>query len=835
MIENTVLIVDDDPAVLDTYREIFSSPEQREDTDFALLNQLFEHENAKHEVNKSDDFNLLAASGGEEALHVLDEALAAGGEVAVALLDMRMPAGLDGLETAVRMRQRDPNIYIIIVTAYSDYKVDEIQSALQHDFILLGKPVKAEEFRQITHNAVISYYRYEHLQKSVNILSQSESRLDDFTSVKILVVDDDPLVRQYCSYLLTSYFGCDVTLAGSGKEALELVEQIEPELILLDIIMPEMDGFELCKLLKKRPAVSQVPVIFITAKGADSDVVHGFEVGGVDYVIKPFSKEILFARVRTHINLFRSSRHEEELSKNRLMKVMHSLNEGMILTDNLGMVTDVNSIIERMTRRSRGELVGHALNTLFAEKLKDEQLSFTQHTMQQLEQQLRQLIEFRPHYYEQLIGDAPLGVMEIDRVQGEICYANHKARQLLDISGHEPVKGVIDEWVPGLSDCIGDQRWGCCEQLLMCSGRAEEHELSVRVGFLPIEAVPQRGQGEHILLLIHCLESDLDWALVRLTSFGQLFETGHTNREWGLKRADGENCPVQLQGGVYRDELHRVDGGILTVLDLSERKRVESQEQFAAFQAGVAEMSASILHNIGNSVQGVSTGVGQIRKQEKYLLQLITSVEAFFTQEIDAEQRTLRESEILREIPVTLRKILLDSSNTYSDLTPIELVEQGIHHISEIIQVHRNGIKLDQQVVRTNLYQLLDDALMLVGDQLTRKGVKLVRTQRLENPVYMIPRNQLLQALINLVINAADSVFQRFPSKEGGKIEVRIESQQLAGEPWLFLSVIDNGMGIREIDQARILEFGYSTKKRGSGFGLHATANFLKMLNGKVV
>ena len=109
MIENTVLIVDDDPAVLDTYREIFSSPEQREDTDFALLNQLFEHENAKHEVNKSDDFNLLAASGGEEALHVLDEALAAGGEVAVALLDMRMPAGLDGLETAVRMRQRDPN------------------------------------------------------------------------------------------------------------------------------------------------------------------------------------------------------------------------------------------------------------------------------------------------------------------------------------------------------------------------------------------------------------------------------------------------------------------------------------------------------------------------------------------------------------------------------------------------------------------------------------------------------------------------------------------------------------------------------------------------------
>ena len=97
-------------------------------------------------------------------------------------------------------------------------------------------------------------------------------------------------------------------------------------------------------------------------------------------------------------------------------------------------------------------------------------------------------------------------------------------------------------------------------------------------------------------------------------------------------------------------------------------------------------------------------------------------------------------------------------------------MEQGIHHISEIIQVHRNGIKLDQQVVRTNLYQLLDDALMLVGDQLTRKGVKLVRTQRLENPVYMIPRNQLLQALINLVINAADSVFQRFPAKEGGKI-----------------------------------------------------------------
>ncbi len=92
-------------------------------------------------------------------------------------------------------------------------------------------------------------------------------------------------------------------MAQSGQQALNFMLKNEPDLILLDIMMPEMDGYTVCEKIKTNLAARHIPIIFLTAKTETNDVVKGFEVGGVDYVTKPFNSEELLARVKTHIEV----------------------------------------------------------------------------------------------------------------------------------------------------------------------------------------------------------------------------------------------------------------------------------------------------------------------------------------------------------------------------------------------------------------------------------------------------------------------------------------------------------------------------------------------------
>ncbi len=118
----------------------------------------------------------------------------------------------------------------------------------------------------------------------------------------VLAVDDKPQNLQFLGKLLSDN-GYDVGMAQSGQQALNFVIKDEPDLILLDIMMPEMDGYTVCKKLKSDFGTRHIPVIFLTAKTDTSDVVKAFELGGVDYVTKPFNSAELLARIKTHIEV----------------------------------------------------------------------------------------------------------------------------------------------------------------------------------------------------------------------------------------------------------------------------------------------------------------------------------------------------------------------------------------------------------------------------------------------------------------------------------------------------------------------------------------------------
>jgi two-component system, OmpR family, response regulator len=111
----------------------------------------------------------------------------------------------------------------------------------------------------------------------------------------VLVVDDEPNIRELVQVAL-QFHGCSVTTAATGKDALRQAETGRPDLIVLDVMLPDLDGFEVCRRL--RAGGNEVPVIFLTARDTSSDTVTGLALGGDDYVTKPFSVESLVARVR---------------------------------------------------------------------------------------------------------------------------------------------------------------------------------------------------------------------------------------------------------------------------------------------------------------------------------------------------------------------------------------------------------------------------------------------------------------------------------------------------------------------------------------------------------
>lgn len=132
---------------------------------------------------------------------------------------------------------------------------------------------------------------------------------------KILIVDDEPANLRVLKGILQSDY--QLTFAKNGEDAIKLVEKDKPALILLDIMMPGMSGFDVCKTLKSQTKNKNIPIIFVSALSEEMDEASGFEMGAVDYITKPVSPTLVKARVKTHISLVQA----DELKQTRLQVI----------------------------------------------------------------------------------------------------------------------------------------------------------------------------------------------------------------------------------------------------------------------------------------------------------------------------------------------------------------------------------------------------------------------------------------------------------------------------------------------------------------------------------
>jgi two-component system alkaline phosphatase synthesis response regulator PhoP len=131
---------------------------------------------------------------------------------------------------------------------------------------------------------------------------------------RILVIDDDASILKLVSDVLTEE-GFSVTTASCGEEGIKKVRQSKPNLVILDLRLPDMDGFQICQTLKKDKSVSSIPIIMLTVKSTKSSTVAGLEMGADDYIVKPFNQEELVARVKTVLRRASGGEKVEEISR----------------------------------------------------------------------------------------------------------------------------------------------------------------------------------------------------------------------------------------------------------------------------------------------------------------------------------------------------------------------------------------------------------------------------------------------------------------------------------------------------------------------------------------
>ncbi len=191
-----------------------------------------------------------------------------------------------------------------------------------------------------------------------------ESDLIDFKGSKILLVDDDRLnLKILCGMLKDG--GFELAEADSAEAALVLYDKFKPDLVLLDVLLPGMSGFEACRELRKRHGAQTAPVIFITAKQEAESVVEGFNVGGVDYIMKPFRQKEVVARIGTHLEIRLLSEKQRTLVE-QLSRANAAKNKflGMAAHDLRNPLASIRGLSEFLRDGTVGELTPDQLELI---------------------------------------------------------------------------------------------------------------------------------------------------------------------------------------------------------------------------------------------------------------------------------------------------------------------------------------------------------------------------------------------------------------------------------------------------------------------------------------
>jgi PAS domain S-box-containing protein len=356
-------------------------------------------------------------------------------------------------------------------------------------------------------------------------------------------------------------------------------------------------------------------------------------------------------------------------------------------------------------------------------------------------------------------------------------------------------------------------------------------------GHAPAEFMADPGLFEHLL---HPLDQVL-WREHLLQNLDHPEQHLHSMMTMRIRRLDGgyhwieHACrPVFDAAGVFLGRR-----GIN--MDIAERKRSEELEHYSAFQAGIAEMSTSVLHNIGNAITAVTQDAETIDHAGGELARVAALLASNGTRCRETLDEKLLESKASALEDLTRRQcaIQLEAASAIDRLSEQTLrprahsLGESVRHIAGIVRIQQTAARPNGQTSSFSLTQAIRSVLEMQGDSFNKRGIAVSVAVDPRVDLLTLPHNRLLQALVNAVRNGIESIDNRAET-EAFQASLSLRAEPV-GEDRVRIEVADNGAGVDPGVRENLFRFGFSTKQRGSGFGLHSVAMFAQEVGGKAI
>jgi signal transduction histidine kinase len=315
---------------------------------------------------------------------------------------------------------------------------------------------------------------------------------------------------------------------------------------------------------------------------------------------------------------------------------------------------------------------------------------------------------------------------------------------------------------------------------------------------------------------------------------GAMREHGQLRSEYRVVRPDGSVCHIASLAAMSTDSIDASPRLVGIDLDITDRveaeereRRLQQQLRDASRQAGMAEIATNVLHNVGNVLNSVNISASVVtEKVKKPSSSGLGKVAGLLQQHASDLGSFVSRDERAKHLPVYLsqlaEQLTVDQQVTLQEL---DTLRRNIDHIKEIVAMQQSYAKLVGVPERLAVASLVNDALRMNAGAFTRHGVHL--KCEFENvPEIVVEKHKVLQILVNLLRNA------KYACEESGKPEKEVVLRIASQAGGVQIAVVDNGVGIRPENMARIFTHGFTTKADGHGFGLHSGALAAKELGG---
>ncbi|MBT5869245.1 MAG: response regulator [Nitrospinaceae bacterium] len=726
-----------------------------------------------------------------------------------------------GYSALKRIREHQPNIPVIMVTAYDNTTITQsLYRAGASDFI------SKEELT----SARLAEVMEKHLHQGISV-SNSKPALglsfDGLEGMKVLIIDDIPTnITVIRDILLPAHL--DISVALDGEKGVHLANKTHPDLILMDIMMPGIDGFETCRQLKANNSTRNIPVIFISARSETQDYIKGFSLGAVDYIIKPFREAEVLAKLNAHLRLQKlvkdknvsiSGLNSEVAKKNKELEkrndellqaygnleervenatdsikdkekyldvITHHMIDGLITIDPQGRMQSINSAAEKLFGYSASELSGKNIKMLMPEPYHSEHDGYLKNYLETGKTQIigigREVTGLRK---DGSTFPLNLGVSEA-WVKGERVFIG----TLRDISEQKQAEEIIarseSRFRSILENAIDaiitiDQQ-GIIETFNPAAGKI--------FGYANHEVI-----GENVKILMpEPYKSEHDHYLQRYLETKTSKIIGTTIELTGVRK-NGELFPLSFSLSQISEPDKITFTGIIR--DITSNKRVESEIIIAKEEAERANRAKS---------EFLSHMSHELRTP-------LNAIMGF--------------SQLLTLSPDSLTPIQL--TNIKRIYSSGEHLLKLINEVLDLARIESGQVSMSLEPLQIG--ELLNSMMPLVSPLAADSGIHLFYIKNEFSERFILAdKTRLNQVLLNLISNAIKY------NKEKGEVEISLKKTT---EKYLRIAVTDTGPGI-PLDKQKYLFESFNrlgadqTGVEGTGIGLNITKKLTELMNGKL-